>query len=224
MLHCDKNPGSGIAALGDFCQSNRMEHVSDYGWVDQAPESSSYLDPAVLTLVKKYGGGEVLDAGCGNGQMAHFLHSQGIVVSGFDADPTGIEIARRNYPAIPFTVGTFNTPPPRQYPLVVSTEVVEHLYSPHEFAAFCFTTLEPGGHAIVSTPYHGYLKNVAVAAAGKWDHHHNPGWHGGHVKFWSRETLSKLLADAGLNVVEFVGVGRLPFLWKSMILVAQKPA
>jgi hypothetical protein len=47
-------------------------------------------------------------------------------------------------------------------------------------------------------------------------------WHGGHIKFWSRATLSQLLRDNGFTVIDFSGVGRVPYLWKSMVLVAQK--
>jgi len=57
----------------------------------------------------------------------------------------------------------------------------------------------------------------------KWDAHLNPFWDGGHIKFWSRNTLSQLLNETGFGIVRFIGAGRLPFLWKSMIVVAQKP-
>jgi hypothetical protein len=35
--------------------------------------------------------------------------------------------------------------------------------------------------------------------------------------------LSQLLNESGFRIVRFIGAGRLPFLWKSMIVVAQKP-
>jgi 2-polyprenyl-6-hydroxyphenyl methylase/3-demethylubiquinone-9 3-methyltransferase len=66
------------------------------------------------------------------------------------------------------------------------------------------------------------LKNLALSIANKWDFHHTPLWHGGHIKFWSRKTLSQLLTEGGFEVVGFHGVGRLPLLWKSMVIVARK--
>lgn len=101
--------------------------------------------------------------------------------------------------------------------------MVEHLYAPHELGSFCFRALKPGGTLLISTPYHGYLKNLALALLNKWDHHHTVDWHGGHIKFWSRRTLTQMLEGAGFTVTGFVGVGRIPLLWKSMILVARKP-
>lgn len=75
---------------------------------------------------------------------------------------------------------------------------------------------------ILTTPYHGYLKNLILSIFNKWDFHLNPLWHGGHIKFWSRGTLAQLLREAGFEVVGFHGVGRLPYIWKSMILISKK--
>jgi len=74
---------------------------------------------------------------------------------------------------------------------------------------------------VISTPYHGYIKNLALSVFDKWDSHHTPLWHGGHIKFWSRKTLTQLLEDNGFKVIGFSGVGRIPYLWKSMILIAK---
>ena len=75
---------------------------------------------------------------------------------------------------------------------------------------------------MVSTPYHGWLKNVAIAVFNKWDAHHTLFWDGGHIKFWSRATLSKLLEEVGFEVIGFHGCGRAPYLWESMIIVGRK--
>jgi hypothetical protein len=86
---------------------------------------------------------------------------------------------------------------------------------------FARKLLPVGGYLVISTPYHGYLKNIALSIFNKWDKHHTVLWHGGHIKFWSRKTLTQLLQDNGFEVVGFVGAGRFPYLWKSMILVAR---
>ena len=99
-----------------------------------------------------------------------------------------------------------------------------HLVRPGDLLRFAKRLLRAGGYLIISTPYHGYLKNLVLALTNKWDAHLSPFWDGGHIKFWSRRTLSQLLNDAGFHVVRFIGAGRLPFLWKSMIIVAQRPS
>ncbi|RYG16437.1 MAG: methyltransferase domain-containing protein, partial [Chitinophagaceae bacterium] len=106
---------------------------------------------------------------------------------------------------------------------IISTEVIEHLYDPRSFIRFCKGILlnNGGGNLIITTPYHGYIKNLALAIFGKWDSHADPLWDGGHIKLWSKKTLTKLLTEEGFAVTDFVGTGRVPYLWKSMIVKAK---
>jgi 2-polyprenyl-3-methyl-5-hydroxy-6-metoxy-1,4-benzoquinol methylase len=198
-------------------------HTSDYGWSEEPTHSAPYIDPAIVRLARRHSAQTILDAGCGNGHLACTLAKEGFKVTGVDADPGGISIATQRCPEADFRVWSFESAPPGQFDFVASTEVVEHLYSPHILARFCFEALKPGGVLAMSTPYHGYLKNLALSVAGAWDKHHTVHWHGGHIKFFSRATLSQLLENAGFEIIEFQGVGRLPLLWKSMILVARRP-
>ena len=200
-----------------------MSKTEDYGWTSATPWSASYINQAVVMLVRDAGAKTVLDAGCGNGNLAADLALAGFEVIGVDGDPKGVEIARAAYPGLDVRVGLFEDEPPGAFDCVTSTEVVEHLYSPHLLASFCFKALKPGGVLVMSTPYHGYLKNLGLALAGQWDKHFTVNWHGGHIKFWSRATLTRLLEQAGFEVIGFTGVGRFPFLWKSMILTARRP-
>jgi len=49
-------------------------------------------------------------------------------------------------------------------------------------------------------------------------------WDGGHIKFWSRNTLHQLLSEAGFERIDSMRVGRIPPLAKSIIALARKPA
>lgn len=55
------------------------------------------------------------------------------------------------------------------------------------------------------------------------DQHFTALWDHGHIKFWSRNTLSILLAEAGFQNIGFHRVGRIPPLAKAMIAVARQP-
>lgn len=101
--------------------------------------------------------------------------------------------------------------------------MVEHVYAPRDYAKTLFDLVEPGGMALVSTPYHGYWKNLALALGGKMDSHFTALWDHGHIKFWSVHTLGELLRDAGFEEPRFLRVGRMPPLAKSMIAIARKP-
>lgn len=65
------------------------------------------------------------------------------------------------------------------------------------------------------------MKNLVLSVMDKWDKHADPLWDGGHIKLWSKKTLSQLLTEQGFTVTDFVGCGRLPYLWKSMIIKAK---
>ena len=56
----------------------------------------------------------------------------------------------------------------------------------------------------------------------KSDAHWTALWDGGHIKFWSQATLKQLLNESGFSSVEFVNVGRIPCLAKSMVAIARK--
>jgi 2-polyprenyl-3-methyl-5-hydroxy-6-metoxy-1,4-benzoquinol methylase len=107
------------------------------------------------------------------------------------------------------------------FDVIISTEVIEHLFYPKGLLRFAKAKLKPGGYMLLSTPYHGYLKNLILSIFGKWDSHHTVFWDGGHIKFWSRKTLSRLLEEEGFEVEKFVGCGRIPYIWKSMLLVSK---
>lgn len=203
--------------------------VDEYGW--QSPTgltSSNYITPAVLRILTVLKVSRVCDVGSGNGALVGDLRKVGYYAAGVEYDKQGVEIAQKNLPGVNFyNLGVQDDADAvvvaegDRFDAVVSTEVVEHLFSPHLLPVFAHKMLRRGGHLVISTPYHGYLKNLALSVFNKWDKHHTPLWHGGHIKFWSRQTLTELLEKNGFEVVEFHGAGRLPWLWKSMILVAK---
>ncbi len=206
-----------------------LQKIEAYGWRSNAnPESHGYINPVVLELLLKSRLSKLLDLGCGNGSLCKLLASHGFDVVGMEPDADGIRIAKQQLPLNSFWQlgvdgdSSLITASEGLFDAVISTEVVEHLYAPHLLPRFAWQCLKPRGVLIVTTPFHGYLKNLALSLVGKWDHHHTALWHGGHIKFWSRKTLTKLLSDEGFVCEEFVGVGRLPWLWKSMIIVARK--
>jgi len=168
----------------------------------------------------------IVDIGCGNGALSRELASRGYEVVGCEPSAEDLHFARLGAPGLVFhRLGVDDDPSVignENFDVAIATEVIEHLVTPFNLSRFAKQLLRPGGYLIISTPYHGYLKNLILALTNKWDTHLSPFWDGGHIKFWSYKTLSQLLNQSGFRVVRFIGAGRLPFLWKSMIVVAQK--
>lgn len=203
--------------------------VADYGWTTgEPPHSCDYLTPVLLRVLQELGARRVLDLGAGNGSLCGQLAAAGYDPVGVEYDLKGVEIASCAFPSIPFYRYAVEDDPAvllqqqRAFDTVVSTEVIEHLYSPHRLAQYAHAVLQEGGHLVITTPYHGYLKNLGLSVMGRWDRHHTALWHGGHIKFFSRNSLKSLLTANGFDVTGFIGIGRLPQLWKSMLVVARK--
>jgi 2-polyprenyl-3-methyl-5-hydroxy-6-metoxy-1,4-benzoquinol methylase len=208
-----------------------MQHeYKDYGFHSSAPlHMHRHFMPRIFELCGNIGTGtRVLDVGCGNGAAAGQFLAHGCTVVGIDLSESGIEIARKSHPRGRFEIlpaddqllGSLCESP---FDIVVSTEVIEHVYAPRSYARGCFEALKPGGRFICTTPYHGYLKNLALSVAGHWDKHASPLRDGGHIKLWSRQTLSHLLAEMGFAHLQFRGAGRFPYLWMTMVMSGDKP-
>jgi 2-polyprenyl-3-methyl-5-hydroxy-6-metoxy-1,4-benzoquinol methylase len=203
-----------------------MTAYTDYGFPDNEPSHAfHYLKAPLLSLLDKNKNRCILDLGCGNGYLVNYLISEGFNAYGTDASEQGIEMARKVNTERFFVqdLSTGELPESLKnlgFDTIISTEVIEHLYDPAGFIEFCKRTLNNKGEIIISTPYHGYLKNLVISIFNKWDLHFSPLWPGGHIKFWSRRTLGRLLTNAGFTGLRFKGCGRIRYFWKSMIIKA----
>jgi 2-polyprenyl-3-methyl-5-hydroxy-6-metoxy-1,4-benzoquinol methylase len=202
-----------------------MKETTEYLYdSDHSLYSHDYLLAKVVPIVAAARPERIFDLGCGNGSIADRL-SKHAPVTGVDISESGVQIANRSFPHLKIEVGSVYDNLSAKYgrfPVVLSLEVVEHLFDPPKFAETLFDLVEPGGLAIVSTPYHSYFKNLAISLTGKFDAHFTALWVGGHIKFWSFNTLRILLTEAGFTEIGFLRVGRIPVLAKSMIALARK--
>lgn len=202
---------------------------SEYRYHDALPSHThAYLWKTVFRVLEEASGQgdrRAFDLGCGNGAFAAALSKRGYQVTAVDPSETGIRVAKEAYPSVRFwqastaddLAARFGT-----FPAVISLEVVEHVYAPRLFVQQLYSLLSDGGTGVISTPYHGYWKNLALAMSGKMDAHFTALWDDGHIKFWSTATLTTLLEEAGFDKPRFFRVGRIPILAKSMIAVVHK--
>jgi 2-polyprenyl-3-methyl-5-hydroxy-6-metoxy-1,4-benzoquinol methylase len=187
-------------------------------------ESGEKLTHVFVNLVQKLAGVKsICDLGCGNGHISGRLAALGYQVTGVDASTSGINIARRTYPKAEFVEAVIDRDLALgSFDLVISSDVIEHLYRPADLLEAAASLLRPGGQLLLGTPYHGYLKNLALAATGKLDAHFSALHDGGHIKFFSVRTLSNIVKHHGFEDLSFTFYGRAPWLWKNMICHARK--
>lgn len=200
---------------------------SDYLYHGTAHWDPRFAEYLVDTLSGLSGVSSICELGCGNGALAHLLAARGYEVTGIDASASGIEQARKAENGATFVCDAIDGGMARRLGLsqpfdaVFSSEVIEHLYRPAVMLEAADSLLRPGGWLVLTTPYHGYFKYLALALAGRMDRHLEPNWEGGHIKFFSPNTLSSLVSSHGYHGLSFRYYGRFFALWKSMILVAR---
>lgn len=165
---------------------------------------------------------QVLDAGCGDGEFVAFLHGLGLHVTGIDLSATAVEKARRRNLAVDLQVGSLERELPfakATFDVIWCTEVLEHLFDVHRTLAEFNRVLRDGGLLLLTTPYHGLLKNLLITFH-SFDRHFNPDI--SHVRFFTRRTLERCLRRTGFACVSWQGIGRIWPLHKSFFVVACK--
>lgn len=200
--------------------SEELSHTYSY----MLPQLLSLLPPARKDCSNKKV--SLLDLGCGNGSLCSFLFQEGYDVTGVEPSDSGIAIASDNFPDCQFIKGSIYELPTELYQAfdaVIAADVIEHLFAPRELAKAARKCLKPGGALIITTPYHGYFKNLALALSGKFDRHFTALWDGGHIKFFSVPTLTTLLQEEGYSELNYDFAGRFPYVWKTMLCSSKLP-
>lgn len=183
------------------------------------------LDP-VLTILKKQQCASVLDIGCGNGSFTGLLASHGYQSKGIDHSLSGVEMAKHHNADLVFQQHDITTPLDEsyksKYDAAISIEVIEHLLLPRKLIENAYYSLKPGGTFILTTPYHGYWKNLALALTNSFDEHWHPLRDYGHIKFFSKPTIIALFNEYNFKDIGFTTVGRISPLARSMIIWGTK--
>jgi len=211
--------------------ANANYAYQDYD-VEPDPSHRPMYLPKLLQHFREYPIKTILDAGCGGGDFAEGLRESGYTVYGVDLNESGIRAAQKR------NIGTFAVSSVyddllksfdlKDVDAVVSVETIEHLYSPRIFLSRAKDALRPGGLLAITTPYWGYLRNVALAVSNRMDKALTVLWDGGHIKHFSRATLTKMAIEQGFEFVAFEGCGEgirafTPGMWNGMLMIFRKP-
>ena len=180
--------------------------------------------PVLRHLIPRESGVVMLDYGCGDGEIIKELRAinAGARYIGVDISKTALAKAQASLPdAVFYQVGDGERVPipAASVDFIFCSEVIEHLFDVQGFINEMHRVLVPGGQLVLTTPYHGWLKNLAVITF-NFDRHFDPTR--GHVRFFSRASLTRCLQAGGFRVDRVSGIGRRWPLWKSMFVVARK--
>lgn len=157
-------------------------------------------------------GKSALDVGCGAGLLTEPLARLGAAVTGIDASPEVIAVAREHASATGLAIdyrvgdvqqldGTFD--------LVTCMEVVEHVADPADFISALARRLAPDGLLIMSTPNATALSRLLMITLAEGIGRIPRGTHD-FDKFIAPDRLKALLANAGLKRVDVEGIAWSP--------------
>ncbi|MEQ8349626.1 MAG: bifunctional 2-polyprenyl-6-hydroxyphenol methylase/3-demethylubiquinol 3-O-methyltransferase UbiG [Sneathiellaceae bacterium] len=171
-------PGDGSrrggGATADAAELARFDALSAEAWWDTAGEMAGLhaLNPVRLDFLcrricahfgrdpgarKPLAGLRIVDIGCGGGLLAEPLARLGATVTGIDAAPAAIAVARSHaaeaglqiaYEAVEAAVLVQRA---QQFDAVLAMEIVEHVAAPQAFLDDCAALIRPGGFFAAAT-------------------------------------------------------------------------
>jgi SAM-dependent methyltransferase len=153
------------------------------------------------TCADRLTGAVVVEAGSGEGYGAALLRAAGArVVVALEYDEAAVRHARSAYPEVLTTRANLAAMPlaAGSADVVVSLQVVEHLWDLRGFLRDCASVLRPGGLLVVSTPN----RPVFSPGLGRGEKPTNPF----HVEELDAGQLRDLLGDAGFVDVDVLGL------------------
>ncbi|MBI4525318.1 MAG: methyltransferase domain-containing protein [Deltaproteobacteria bacterium] len=165
---------------------------------------------------------KLLDYGCGNGALAGVFYDRGYRVSAIDISETRIADGSARFSGVQFRVVRPHEPvsfAAGAFDAIFCSEVIEHVYDVHFIFGEFSRLLRPGGLLILTTPYHGRIKNVIVSLF-FFERHFDPTWE--HIRFWTRKSLTKVCTAHGLQPIKWASVGRFWPVPKSFFVVCRR--
>lgn len=216
------------ASTVDEAEIARFSALADTWWDPQGKMGVLHkFNPVRLafirdTVARHYGrdpgdgetlkGLRVLDIGCGGGLLCEPMARLGAEIVGADASVTNIEVAKihrdRSGLAVDYRHATAEglAEAGETFDIVLNMEVIEHVADADLFMRACAGMVRPGGLMFVAT-INRTAKAFALAIVGgeyvlRWLPRGTHSW----SKFVRPEELARMLAAAGMSLVEETGV------------------
>ncbi|MCU1362184.1 MAG: methyltransferase protein [Acidimicrobiaceae bacterium] len=152
----------------------------------------------------------VLEAGCASGHVSEKLSAQGCTVVGIELDASVVDPARQWLERV--IVGNLDDPSPWReldeelFDVVLFGDVLEHLRDPLSTLRESLKYLTPSGIVVISVPNIAHADVKIALINGRFPYSDDGLLDRTHISFFTKESLLKLVKDAGLIEVEIFRV------------------
>lgn len=220
-----KNNSSFSASTLNEKEVNQFNQIADLWWDEKGPFKPLHvLNPCRLKFIKDHicnafsrrsfdslplKGLRILDVGCGGGILCEPLARLGATVTGIDASPKAIMVAKshaiKSGLEITYYCATIESFQESDFDVILALEIIEHVNKPDDFIKSCVKNLKKEGLFFISTinqTWRSYLEAIIGAE-------YILGWvpKGTHdwANFVSPAELAALLRECDMKFIDLKG-------------------
>lgn len=166
----------------------------------------------------------IVDFGCGNGEIISEMYkiNPNARYIGVDVSETAIAAAQERFKEVEFLKIVDGGQIPikdETADFIFTSEVIEHIYDTKNAFEEVSRILKPNGKILLTTPYHGFIKNLLIVLT-SFNKHFNP--QGTHIRFFTKKSLFECLTNVGLKPVTHGYYGRFWPIPYSIFVLAKK--
>jgi len=154
---------------------------------------------------------QLLDIGCGQGELSHWARERGHYVVAIDQRPPRFKVDE----FIEADIGNrLPLEPDRKFNTILLADVLEHLPNPVEVLISAREHLAPGGRILVSIPNAVHWSIRLLVASGRFDYTNQGILDRGHLRFFTLASASRLFKDAELEIISRLTT---PLPWEKIV-------
>jgi 2-polyprenyl-3-methyl-5-hydroxy-6-metoxy-1,4-benzoquinol methylase len=179
-------------------------------WIDLAERNNSHTLLHELSVASGRANLRMLEVGCSSGYLGASLVAKGHQVTGVEPDPASAEAAARVLTSV-WNGGLddyLDANPDVRFDVLIFGDVLEHMADSAAALRRALPHLAPEGSVVISLPNVAHGSVRAMLLEGRFDYADRGILDRTHLRFFTREGIAHLLAEAGLALDRLYQVGQ----------------